>query len=87
LVLTGLGEPIRSFYESRLRQCVPDVSVVIGDTMTSYSAAMASRDLHIPIAHIEAGARPKSEGILEDVFREEIDKVSSLRFCENGALQ
>ncbi|MEY8677301.1 non-hydrolyzing UDP-N-acetylglucosamine 2-epimerase [Granulimonas faecalis] len=49
----------------------PDVVLVHGDTTTSFSAALASFYLHVPVGHVEAGLRTYD---IESPFPEEFNR-------------
>lgn len=54
-----------------LEEVQPDVVLVHGDTTTTFSAALASFYLHIPVGHVEAGLRTFN---LESPFPEEFNR-------------
>ncbi|MEI6972229.1 MAG: UDP-N-acetylglucosamine 2-epimerase (non-hydrolyzing), partial [bacterium] len=48
-ILTGLDPVLREF--------LPDIVLVHGDTLTTFAASLAAYFLHIPVGHVEAGLR------------------------------
>ena len=56
----------------------PDWLLVYGDTNSTLAAALAAAKLHIPVCHVEAGARTHSKTNPEELNRICTDHVSSL---------
>ena len=59
----------------------PDWLLVYGDTNSTLAAALAGAKLHIPICHVEAGARTHSRTNPEEINRVCTDHVASLLLC------
>lgn len=66
-----------------LEKETPDVVLVHGDTTTSFSAALASFYLQIPIGHVEAGLRTHNifSPWPEEFNRQAVDIVSKYYFA------
>jgi UDP-hydrolysing UDP-N-acetyl-D-glucosamine 2-epimerase len=71
----GLGVIGFSQAYSRTR---PDLLLVLGDRFETLAAVVAALPYNIPIAHISGGA--VTEGVIDDVIRHSITKMSHLHF-------
>lgn len=63
----------------------PDWLLVYGDTNSTLAAAMAAAKLHIPICHVEAGARTHSKTNPEEINRICTDHISSLLLASTNS--
>jgi UDP-N-acetylglucosamine 2-epimerase len=59
----------------------PDVVMVPGDTNSTLAGAIVAAKLHLPVAHVEAGARSYDMKMPEEVNRRLTDHSSSLLFA------
>lgn len=64
-----------------LARLAPDLVIVIGDTNSTLGGALAAAQLHLPIAHIEAGLRCHDLTVPEELNRVVTDRISQLWFC------
>ena len=64
--------------ERQLAEVGPDLLLLYGDTNSTLAAALAAAKLHMPVAHVEAGARTRSMTNPEEINRVCCDHVSSL---------
>jgi len=63
-----------------LQKQEPDIVIVPGDTNSTLAAALTAAKLHIPVAHIEAGARSYDMKMPEEINRCLTDHCSTLLF-------
>lgn len=83
-MLTGLEKAVLRFK--------PDVVLVPGDTNSTLAAALAAVKLHVPVGHVEAGARSYDMMMPEEVNRRLTDHCSTFLFtvsetCTNNLLK
>lgn len=64
--------------EEQMQIMNPDVVLLYGDTNSTLSAALAAAKLHIPLVHVEAGARTHSKTNPEEINRVCTDHIASL---------
>lgn len=77
--LTALRERIRDTARAQRSALI----VSQGDTSTAYAAALAARDLGLPLAHVEAGLRTNHpyRPFPEELFRRRIAPIARLHFA------
>ncbi|MDP2900311.1 MAG: UDP-N-acetylglucosamine 2-epimerase, partial [Candidatus Bathyarchaeota archaeon] len=78
--------------EKAFTELKPDVVLVPGDTNSTLAGALAATKMHIPIAHVESGARSFDRRMPEEVNRVIVDHISDLLFavsqnCVNNLLK
>jgi len=63
-----------------LRKEKPDIVLVVGDVNSTFAAAFVSKQLHIPVAHVEAGLRSFDWSMPEEINRALTDRISDFLF-------
>jgi UDP-N-acetylglucosamine 2-epimerase len=67
--------------EKILKSKHPDLVIVPGDTNSTLAGALTAAKMHIPVAHMEAGARSYDMNMPEEINRRLTDHCSSLLFA------
>jgi len=60
----------------------PDFFLVIGDSNTPFTSALAAYHAGVPIGHIEAGVRNYDDVMVEEINRVFIDRISAVHFAQ-----
>jgi UDP-GlcNAc3NAcA epimerase len=67
--------------EPQLRDAQPQLVLVYGDTNSTLAGALVGAQLHVPVAHVEAGMRSFDRAMPEELNRVLADHASELLFC------
>jgi UDP-N-acetylglucosamine 2-epimerase len=70
--------------EEYLPELKPDLVLVPGDTNSTLGGALSAVKMHIPVAHIESGARSNDMSMPEEVNRILVDHCSTKLFTVTG---
>jgi len=78
--------------EKTIKELKPDLVLVPGDTNSTLAGALAAVKVHVPVAHVEAGARSYDMRMPEEVNRRLTDHCSRMLFaatenCVNNLLK
>ncbi len=74
----GVASSVLEQLPDILTRCRPDVLLVQGDTMTTFSAALAAYLQRVPVGHVEAGLRT---GNFDHPFPEEMNRCLTTRIA------
>jgi UDP-GlcNAc3NAcA epimerase len=66
--------------EDAVLEAKPDWVLVYGDTNSTLAGALATVKLHVPLAHVEAGARSYNRWMSEEVNRVIVDHIADALF-------
>ena len=67
--------------EPQLEELAPDLVLVYGDTNSTLAGALAGAQLHVEVAHVEAGMRSFDRRMPEELNRVLADHASDLLLC------
>lgn len=72
-------------FERVLKVEKPDLTVVVGDVTSTAACALVAAQMHIPLAHVEAGLRSGDRAMPEEINRMLTDAVSDQLFATEQA--
>ena len=67
--------------EPQLTALAPEMVLVYGDTNSTLAGALAAAQMHVPVAHVEAGMRSFDRRMPEELNRVLTDHASDLLLC------
>ena len=73
----SIGSGVNLFTDA-FNELKPDIIIILGDRYEIFSAAITAMAINLPIAHIHGGEL--TEGLIDDVIRHSITKMSDLHF-------
>jgi UDP-N-acetylglucosamine 2-epimerase len=79
-----IGEMIIKLEQYLIKE-KPNVTIVFGDTNSTFAGAVASTRLGIPVAHIEAGCRSYDISMPEEQNRIMVDHISKMLFSPTNS--
>ncbi len=81
--LAAAARHLRGSLRSALRRASPAAVIVQGDTLTAYAGARAAHEVHLRVAHVEAGLRTDSvrDPFPEEWFRRRIARHADWHFA------
>ena len=81
--LNGLVSQLILQVGQALKDCMPDLVVVQGDTASALAGALAAFNLELPVAHVEAGLRTDdiNSPYPEEAYRQMISRIAQINLC------
>ena len=83
----GPGSPtmqtgeIMCAFERVMQQERPDLVVVVGDVTSTLACALVAAQMHVPLAHVEAGLRSRDRSMPEEINRILTDAIADHLFA------
>jgi len=71
---------IMLMFEPILKEFLPDLVIVVGDVNSTLAAAFVTANVHIPLAHVEAGLRSGDRKMPEEINRIIVDHLADFLF-------
>lgn len=83
--LTGRTAEIMCKFERIIRAEMPDLILVVGDVTSTLACALVTAQMHVPLAHVEAGLRSGDRTMPEEMNRKLTDALSDQLFATEQA--